>query len=81
MKSKSICVWVVGVLLSACICQSAFAGFIIGWGDNTEGQATPPGGNDFVAIAAGGFHSLALIPEPATLLLLGLGAVMLRRKQ
>jgi hypothetical protein len=32
---------------------------IIGWGDNSNGQATPPDGNDFIAVAAGGYHSLA----------------------
>jgi alpha-tubulin suppressor-like RCC1 family protein len=33
---------------------------MVGWGSNGSGQATPPDGNDFVAIAAGGEHSLAL---------------------
>jgi hypothetical protein len=37
-----------------------FAGSIVAWGINGDGQATPPAGNDFVAIAAGGLHSLAL---------------------
>jgi len=35
-------------------------GSIIGWGDNSYGQATPPVGNDFNAIASGLYHSLAL---------------------
>lgn len=36
-------------------------GSIVGWGENLDGQATPPEGNDFVAIAAGHYyHSLAL---------------------
>ena len=43
-----------------CLVQSALAGSIVGWGHNYDGQATPPVGNDFVAIAAGGEHSLAL---------------------
>ena len=43
-----------------CLSQPAFAGFIVGWGNNTYGQASSPAGNDFVAIAAGGYHSLAL---------------------
>jgi len=34
-------------------------GTIVGWGRNDYGQATPPPGNDFIAIA-GGYHSLAL---------------------
>ncbi|MHC4105828.1 MAG: dockerin type I domain-containing protein, partial [Planctomycetota bacterium] len=36
------------------------AASITGWGYNNFGQATPPAGNDFVAIAAGAVHSLAL---------------------
>jgi hypothetical protein len=32
----------------------------VGWGLNDHGQAEPPKGNDFIAVAAGGFHSLAL---------------------
>jgi hypothetical protein len=42
-----------------CIAQSAFAGSIVGWGSiafDSEKLAA----NDFVAIAAGGAHSLAL---------------------
>ena len=35
-------------------------GYIIGWGLNTDGQASAPAGNDFVAIAAGYTHNLAL---------------------
>ena len=35
-------------------------GSIVGWGYNDYGQATPPEGNDFIAIAAGYEHSLAL---------------------
>ena len=37
-----------------------FAGTIVGWGDNTYGKATPPAGSDYVAMAAGGHHGLAL---------------------
>ncbi len=33
---------------------------IVSWGLNNYGQATPPEGNDFAAIAAGGNHSLGL---------------------
>jgi len=40
--------------------QSTFAGSIIGWGSNDYGEATPPDGNDFVAIAAGYNNSLAI---------------------
>jgi hypothetical protein len=40
--------------------QSSFAGSIVDWGGNEYGEATPPDGNDFVAIAAGYNHSLAI---------------------
>lgn len=43
-----------------CMGQSTFAGSVVGWGDNRYGQADPCDGNDFVAIAAGLYHSLAL---------------------
>ncbi len=37
------------------------AGEIVGWGnDDIDGEASPPEGNDYVAIAAGSCHSLAL---------------------
>jgi hypothetical protein len=50
------------IIAICCLCmmQSAFAGSIVGWGWNFDGQATPPDGNDFVAIAAGHGNSLAL---------------------
>jgi uncharacterized repeat protein (TIGR01451 family) len=35
-------------------------GSIVGWGYNFYGQATPPAGNDFLAVTAGEYHSLAL---------------------
>jgi alpha-tubulin suppressor-like RCC1 family protein len=35
-------------------------GSIVAWGDNSQGQATPPSGDYFVAIAARNDHSLAL---------------------
>jgi len=38
-------------------------GSIVGWGDNSYGQATPPTGNNYIAISAGWLHSLAII-EP-----------------
>ena len=50
----------VAAVCCVCIAQSAFAGVIVGWGGNSSGQAAPPAGNDFVAIAAGVLHSLAL---------------------
>lgn len=40
--------------------QPAFAGSVVAWGFNTHGEAEDPDGNDFVAIAAGYNHSLAI---------------------
>ena len=65
---------------------------IVAWGNDTSGQVSnTPSGNDFVDIAGGGMHSLALedttpIPEPSTLILFGIGilggiGVVLRRKR
>lgn len=42
------------------VMQMADAGSIVQWGDTDLGQGTPPDGNDFVAISAGHYHSLAL---------------------
>ena len=35
-------------------------GTIVGWGDNYYGKAKPPAGADYIAIAAGEGHSLAI---------------------
>jgi len=45
---------------TATITVANVEGSIVGWGYNYIGQATPPPGNDYVAIAAGDSHSLAL---------------------
>ena len=50
----------VAAICLLCVAQPTFAGFIVGWGYNAYGQATPPAGNDFVAISGGGRHSSAL---------------------
>jgi len=42
-------------------------GSILGWGRNDYGQASPPASNDFIAIAAGGAHSLALQADGSVL--------------
>ena len=39
------------------------SGSLVGWGYNDHGQADSPDGNDFVAIAAGWIHSLALVSD------------------
>jgi len=55
-------------------------GSLAAWGWNGFGQCDVPAG-EFIAIAAGGHHSLALTPEPATVLLLGFGGLFLRRRR
>ena len=35
-------------------------GSIVGWGRDDSGEATPPPENNFIAIAAGRYHSLAI---------------------
>jgi hypothetical protein len=51
---------IVITVCSLSVAQPAWTGSIVGWGSNNNGQATPPDGNDFVAIAAGAYSSLAL---------------------
>jgi len=51
------------IALICSICPAAAeqqAGSVGAWGANYEGQTNTPDGDDFVQIAAGGFHSLAL---------------------
>ena len=55
-------------------------GSLVGWGDNSLGQATVPVGNGFVSVAAGVLHGLAIqhqVPEPTTFALLALGLPLL----
>jgi alpha-tubulin suppressor-like RCC1 family protein len=52
--------WIVGLAVVVALATQAQGGVIVGWGRNDFGQATVPTGNDFIAIAAGGYHSLAL---------------------
>ncbi len=40
--------------------STADAATLVGWGRDNEGQATPPSGNDYTAIASGFWHGLAL---------------------
>jgi len=68
MKSDTRGLRCLAVLTAVLVCLAVQAVFtlpaygqeIVGWGDNSVGQATPPAGNDFIAVAAGFFHSLAL---------------------
>ena len=48
----------------------ANTGRIVGWGMNDYGQATPPVGNDYAAIAAGGFHNLTIAATGPALFIL-----------
>jgi len=49
------------ILLSACGSQSVLAeGSLVAWGLNDHGQCDVPHGNDFIAVTAGGWASLAL---------------------
>jgi alpha-tubulin suppressor-like RCC1 family protein len=43
-----------------CFCDSAFAEYLEVWGRNNYGQRNVPDSNDFVAVAAGANHNLAL---------------------
>ncbi len=64
--------------------STADAATIVGWGRDDYGQATPPSGNDYTAIASGAYHSLALeagapepVPEPTSFAVWGLIVVCL----
>jgi len=41
---------------------------IVGWYFNDDGQATPPAGNNFLAISGGGFYSPAIIEPSARII-------------
>jgi|GEM_PF-6243242 len=65
MKSTFLHGYVIAIIAAGLLFTTLFApnagGYeIVGWGINDNGQATPPDGNDFTAIAAGSYHSLAL---------------------
>jgi len=62
MKKQVVFVFVIIVLFVVSFfgSRSAFAGYIVAWGNNTYGQCYAPGGSVFVAVAGGWYHSLAL---------------------
>ena len=55
-----ITIIIAGLLFTTLLAPAACGHEIVGWGENDDDQATPPAGNDFIAVAAGGRHSLAL---------------------
>ncbi len=62
-KFRSFLILLITILaigLKTPLAFAARAGRIVGWGDNWYGQAAPPSGNNFIAIAASLYHSLAL---------------------
>jgi len=59
MKTKSI---VLTLVIFISITPSLFAGEIIAWGRNVEGQCDVNDGNDFVAVAAGFWPCPCLTP-------------------
>lgn len=65
------------MLVMAMFVPTVDAYSIVAWGDDGGGQVSnTPSGNDFVDIAGGEYHNLALegpIPEPATIVLMGFG--------
>jgi hypothetical protein len=62
MRSRLLALLVIGLLLGLTAPPAAgTAGFsIAAWGSDEYGQSTAPGGDSFVAVAAGAYHSLAL---------------------
>jgi len=74
MKNRTITIRIfVAILAMAAVLPMPICGAeeIVSWGNNNYGQATPPGGIDFVAVAAGDGHSLALRSDGS---LIGWGA-------
>jgi hypothetical protein len=60
MRSSTQVIFRCFFLLVFALPMPLWADEIVGWGDNTYGKATPPDGNDYVAVSAGYVHSLAL---------------------
>jgi len=48
------------MLLTTATVRAAVAGSLVAWGQNNANQTNCPAGNDYVAIAAGSYHGVAL---------------------
>ena len=60
MRSRSVTILVMVVVLATTVnVWATISGEIVAWGHDHVGQASPPAGNDYVAIAAGRYHSIA----------------------
>ena len=76
---KTLAVLRLTMLLVLIATSEAWAGEIVAWGRNGDGDVAA--GNDFIRIAGGAEHCLALTPEPTTLAMLTLGGLAVVRKQ
>ena len=81
MKTKAILVVVMAITIFY-VCGSSFAGYLYGIGSDNLYKIDASDGSysviDDVTVPVSG---LAYVPEPATLLLLGLGGLLIRRKR
>lgn len=44
------------IVVTSTLCQSAYGGRIVAWGDNTYGQCDGPSGGEFTAVTGGSWH-------------------------
>lgn len=66
MRRVTACTVLLAACVSAGICDNATAGELRAWGADYDGQVTQaPTGGDYVAIAVGDAHGLALRPDGA----------------
>ena len=54
---------------------------IVAWGRDYDGDTEVPAGDGYIAIAAGGHHNLAIVPEPAALSIFAFGGLALVRRR
>ena len=71
-----------GAIVLLTLSPSVFAGIIVGCGQDDHGEASPPAGNDFVAIATGWRHALALKSDSnASLVAWGWNCIAVKRRR